>query len=143
MRRRLGPRGSILSGSYGRKTAIRPPHDIDLFLIFTMGSSGSGQSVGPEAFLKRLRQALEEEFRGKQARLQNRSVNDVVPALDDPRQPGLYWIPDLREGTWIRSNPRKHLEACDAANARAKQLLKPLTSSGGINSRASPCHRSC
>lgn len=155
MRRRLGPRGSILSGSYGRKTAIRPLHDIDLFLIFTMGSSGSGQSVGPEAFLKRLKQALEEEFRGKQARLQNRSVNiefsgtgigfDVVPALDDPRQPGLYWIPDLREGTWIRSNPRKHLEACDAANARAKQLLKPLIKAvkRWNQLQGKPCHRSC
>ncbi|GMT97627.1 hypothetical protein KH5H1_17460 [Corallococcus caeni] len=35
MRRRLGPKESILSGSYGRNTAIRPLHDIDLFLVFS------------------------------------------------------------------------------------------------------------
>jgi hypothetical protein len=136
MRRHLGPRESILSGSYGRKTAIRPLNDIDLFLIFTMEASGSSRGVRPEEFLKRVKQALEKEFHGKQARLQNRSVNiefsgtgigfDVVPALEDLRQPGIYWIPDVRRGEWIRSNPRKHIEACDAANTGAMQRLKPL-----------------
>ncbi|HEX5750683.1 MAG TPA: nucleotidyltransferase [Archangium sp.] len=136
MRRRLGPRESILSGSYGRKTAIRPLHDIDLFLIFTANTSGTGKTVGPEEFLNRVKEALEEEFRGKQARLQNRSVNiefngtgigfDVVPALEDPRRPGTYWIPDVRKDDWIQSNPRKHIDACDAANAKASQRLKPL-----------------
>jgi Second Messenger Oligonucleotide or Dinucleotide Synthetase domain len=136
MRRRLGPRESILSGSYGRNTAIRPLHDIDLFLIFTAAASGTGEAVGPEAFLKRVKQALEQEFPGKQAKLQNRSVNiefsgtgigfDVVPALEDPRRPGIYWIPDLRKNDWIQSDPRKHIEACDAANTGASQRLKPL-----------------
>ena len=134
MRRRLGPRESILSGSYGRKTAIRPLHDIDLFLIFT--ASGSGKANPPGEFLKRVMDALEEEFPGKQARLQNRSVNiefngtgigfDVVPALEDPQHPGIYWIPDMRQGKWIKSNPRRHMEACDTANASAAQRLKPL-----------------
>jgi len=136
MRRHLGPRESILSGSYGRSTAIRPLHDIDLYLIFTAAAGGTGEAVGPEAFLKRVKQALEQEFPGKQAKLQNRSVNiefsgtgigfDVVPALEDPRRPGIYWIPDVRKGDWIQSNPRKHIEVCDAANARATQRLKPL-----------------
>lgn len=136
MRRHLRPRESILSGSYGRSTAIRPLHDIDLFLIFTAAASGTGEAVGPKVFLERVKQALEQEFPGKQARLQNRSVNiefsgtgigfDVVPALEDPQRPGIYWIPDVRKGEWIQSNPRKHIEACDAANARATQQLKPL-----------------
>ena len=136
MRRHLGPRESILSGSYGRSTAIRPLHDIDLFLIFTAAARGTGEAVSSEAFLMRVKQALEQEFPGKQARLQNRSVNiefsgtgigfDVVPALEDSRRPGIYWIPDLRKGEWIQSNPRKHIEACDTANTRATQRLKPL-----------------
>lgn len=136
VRHYLGPRESILSGSYGRNTAIRPLHDIDLFLIFTVAASGSGKAFSPEEFLQHVKQALEKEFPGKQPRLQNRSVNieftgtgigfDVVPALEDLRQPGVYWIPDRLKGDWIRSNPRRHIEVCDAANARAKQRLKPL-----------------
>lgn len=139
MKRRLGPRESILSGSYGRSTAIRPLNDIDLFLIFTQDRSGNGRGETPEQFLVRVKQALEAEFPGKQARLQNRSVNiefngtgigfDVVPALEDPRQPGVYTIPDRQRGKWIQSNPSKHIEACDTANTSAKQQLKPLIKS--------------
>jgi hypothetical protein len=134
MRRQLGPRESILSGSYGRNTAIRPLHDIDLFLIFTGGGGGQGQL--PEEFLSRVKQALEVEFPGKKARLQNRSVNieftgtgigfDVVPAIEDPQQRGLYHIPDRGRREWITSNPRRHQAMCDAANERANNKLKPL-----------------
>ncbi|KFE70294.1 nucleotidyltransferase [Hyalangium minutum] len=136
LRHHLSPRESILSGSYGRNTAIRPLHDIDLFLIFTTDSSGNGKVLQPQEFLERVAQALRKEFRGKQPRLQNRSVNiefsgtgigfDVVPAFEDLRQPGIYWIPDMRLGQWIRSNPRKHIAACDEANRKAMQRLKPL-----------------
>ncbi|MFP2925394.1 SMODS domain-containing nucleotidyltransferase [Pyxidicoccus sp. 3LG] len=136
MRRRLGPKESILSGSYGRSTAIRPLHDIDLFLIFATERTGSGRGETPEGVLTRVTDALEAEFPGKRARLQNRSVNiefsgtgigfDVVPALEDPRKPGVYLIPDLGLGTWIETNPRKHIEACEAANKKALQRLKPL-----------------
>lgn len=136
MKRRLGPRESILSGSYGRKTAIRPLHDIDLFLIFTAGGGGSGRGLTPREFLERVKEALEAEFPDKRPRLQNRSVNiefsgtgigfDVVPSLESPQRPGIYLIPDLRLGDWIESNPRRHIEACDTANAKALQRLKPL-----------------
>ncbi|NNB92813.1 nucleotidyltransferase [Corallococcus exiguus] len=135
VRRHLGPKESILSGSYGRNTAIRPLHDIDLFLIFP-GGNGRGEPLSPEAFLLRVKHALEAEFRGKEARLQNRSVNidftgtgigfDVVPAIEDPRQRNLYHIPDLDRDTWILSDPRRHQAICDAANERAKKKLKPL-----------------
>ncbi|MBJ6764674.1 nucleotidyltransferase [Myxococcaceae bacterium JPH2] len=136
MRQRLGPKESILSGSYGRKTAIRPLHDIDLFLIFSAG--GSRRAV-PEAMLLWVKEALEDEFRGKQARIQNRSVNiefkttgigfDVVPAIADGKHPEVYWIPDRRRGEWIPSNPRAHHAACNAANERMGMKLKPLIKS--------------
>jgi hypothetical protein len=134
LQRFLGPKEAILSGSYGRKTAVRPLHDIDLFLVFPTDTVPPRASI--EDTLRRVQQALQEAYPGKQARLQNRSVNieftgtgigfDVVPALEEPRQPGLYWIPDRASGTWIRSNPRRHQERCDAANAQAGMMLKPL-----------------
>ncbi|WP_164010665.1 HipA domain-containing protein [Pyxidicoccus trucidator] len=135
MKRRLEPKEFILSGAYVRNTAIRPLHDIDLFLVFTEERSGSGRDL-PGDFLKRVKEALEAEFPGKPVQLRNRSVNlefdgtgigfDVVPALEDPRQPGAYWIPDWRLGGWIHSNPRKHIEASETANAKAQRRLKPL-----------------
>ncbi|RYZ41260.1 MAG: nucleotidyltransferase [Myxococcaceae bacterium] len=134
MRQMLGPKAAILSGSYGRNTAIRPLHDIDLFLIFK--DAGSGPVSPPAMMLERIQRALESAFPGKQARLQNRSVNiefsgtgigfDVVPAVEDAAHTGWYWIPDQRAGKWIRSDPRKHQDACNAANERARKKLKPL-----------------
>ncbi|CAM4526278.1 MULTISPECIES: nucleotidyltransferase domain-containing protein [Myxococcus] len=132
MRRQLRPTESFISGSYGRNTAIRPLHDIDLFLVLADDGRNPPE---PEDALARVQWALRAEFHDKETRLQNRSVNinftgteigfDVVPALYDPWEQGGYLIPDRRAGQWIRSNPRKHQEACDDANDVAKKKLKP------------------
>lgn len=139
LRQRLGPRESILSGSYGRKTAIRPLHDIDLFLIFPKGKElrpGTGVLRTPIMLLEDVKWALENAFPGKKARLQNRSVNieftgtgigfDVVPALDDQDGRGYYLIPDQSLGRFIPSNPRRHIDVCNEANERSAKQLKPL-----------------
>ncbi|MFE8596588.1 SMODS domain-containing nucleotidyltransferase [Archangium violaceum] len=134
MQRQLRPQEAILSGSYGRNTAIRPLHDIDLFLVFPTDTVPPRHSV--KDVLDRVLDALRAEYPGIPHRLQNRSVNitfkdtgigfDVVPAMEAAHQPGTYWIPDLNEDRWICSNPRRHREACDLANERANKKLKPL-----------------
>ncbi|HLL56057.1 MAG TPA: nucleotidyltransferase [Myxococcaceae bacterium] len=134
LKRVLAPSATFVSGSYGRNTAIRPLHDIDLFYVLAPAPVPPAQP--PRAYLQRVRDALKAEYQGKEPLLQNRSVNiefagtgigfDIVPALEDPRQREVYWIPDKASGQWIRSNPRKHKESCDAANERAGKKLKPL-----------------
>lgn len=134
LRQALRPKEAILSGSYGRGTAIRPLHDIDLFLV--LGSEPVPSSSPALSYLQRIQKALQDNYHGKQAKLQARSVNieftttelgfDVVPALEDPHRQGVYWIPERDSGAWIPSNPRLHKQACDAANAQASGMLKPL-----------------
>lgn len=134
MQRQLRPKEAILSGSYGRNTAIRPLHDIDLFLVFPSDTVPPRDPV--RDVLARVLAALRAEYPEVPPRLQNRSVNitfndtgigfDVVPAMEAARQPDIYWIPDLDQDGWICSNPRLHQEACDLANERANKKLKPL-----------------
>ena len=134
LRQALRPRQAILSGSYGRGTAIRPLHDIDIFLI--LGAETVPPSAPALSYLQRIQKALVASYPGKQARIQARSVNiefagteigfDVVPALEDPSQPGIYFIPERDSGSWIRSNPRLHKQACNQADTRASNMLRPL-----------------
>jgi Second Messenger Oligonucleotide or Dinucleotide Synthetase domain len=126
----LRPTETLLSGSYGRSTAIRPLHDIDLFLVLPP------PRPLPTDALKNVQRALQHAYQGKQPQLQNRSVNiefkdtgigfDVVPAFKDPGQPDVYWIPERDSSTWIPSNPRRHKEVCNEADKRTSQMLRPL-----------------
>ncbi len=134
LRQRLGPKTDFLSGSYSRNTAIRPLHDIDLFIVLKDAAPSPAES--PDAVLKRVRQALKEAWPDKELPiLQQHSVHigfsgsgiefDVVPAFEQPGQ-GAYFIPERETGRWIRSNPRLHQERSTKANEQAGKKLKPL-----------------
>ncbi len=133
LQNRLRPKEALFSGSYGRKTAIRPLHDIDLFLV--LPTEEVPPRSNPAELLQRVSRELQAEYREKQPRLQNRSVNilfssgigfDVVPALEAPSHQGIYWIPDRNKNGWICSNPWRHGEICDTANKRTGQRFNPL-----------------
>jgi tRNA nucleotidyltransferase (CCA-adding enzyme) len=55
----LGPQEVFISGSYGRGTAIRPLHDIDLFFVLLPDPS---PTPSVQAYLQKPRKALEEAF---------------------------------------------------------------------------------
>ncbi|MFP2898318.1 SMODS domain-containing nucleotidyltransferase [Corallococcus sp. 4LFB] len=126
----------FLTGSYARSTAIRPLKDIDLFCVLQRTPLLNPASKPMDA-LETVRRALEDQYRGKTADPQNRSVNiefsntgiayDVVPAFLDEGHSEVFWIPDLQARTWIRSNPRIHERLSVDANEAAGQELKPLT----------------
>jgi Second Messenger Oligonucleotide or Dinucleotide Synthetase domain len=136
LRTRLGGiQEDFLAGSYKRRTAIRPLHDIDVFLVLEERTHGAVRALPPAACLERVRAALSQAYQGKvPTRLQGRSVNiefagtgigyDIVPAFQ--LSPELYIIPDRERQSWIRTNPRKHEEACIAANERAGSKLNAL-----------------
>ncbi|RKH02099.1 nucleotidyltransferase domain-containing protein [Corallococcus carmarthensis] len=127
----------FLTGSYARSTAIRPLKDIDLFCVLQRTPVLTPASSKPMDALATVRRALEDQYPGKTADPQNRSVNisfsttgiayDVVPAFLDEDNSEVFWIPDLQAKTWIRSNPRIHERLSVDANKAAGQELKPLT----------------
>lgn len=132
LQQRLHPAKGLLSGSYGRGTAIRPLHDIDTFLV--LSATHSLAALSPLDCLKRVAAELGAEYPDKQQKLQGRSVNvvlgsigfDVVPAREIPSQANVFEIPDRTAGRWIPSNPWLHEKICNERNDRAGGMLKPL-----------------
>jgi len=133
LQQRMAVADNFLSGSYRRRTAIRPLNDIDVFLVLAENEDHDRAST-PLAVLTAIQDTLEAIWPGKTATLQSRSVNiefsgtgiayDVVPAFADGE--GVYLIPDRDVGGWIRTNPKIHAERSTEANERAGKKLKPL-----------------
>lgn len=134
-----GVERDILSGSYSRGTAIRPLHDIDIFVILDkqyhrdVYPSAVGES--PERCLARVQEALEKAYPNKsKPRRQRRSVHvdmlgtgigyDVVPAFEV--RGGVFMIPDVDRKGWINTNPEGHKEKLELANRRAGSKLNSL-----------------
>ncbi|MFP2925012.1 CBASS oligonucleotide cyclase [Pyxidicoccus sp. 3LG] len=134
LRQRLKQKTDFLSGSYSRSTAVRPLHDIDIFLV--LGDTVSTPAESPDVAVKRVRQALKDAWREKELpMLQQHSVHleftksgiefDVVPAYELPDRE-VYLIPERDTGRWIRTNPKVHQDLSTQANERAGKKLKPL-----------------
>src|SRR3954469_11072345 len=58
MKQRLRPTKAVLSGSYGRRTCVRPLHDIDLFLAF----QEDRDTMTPTSLLKRVAGAVRDAY---------------------------------------------------------------------------------
>ena len=137
LRQRLGTT-DFLSGSFSRNTAIRPLHDIDVFVVMgetPVGASSPG-GLTADAALKRVRQALHAEWPNKELSiLQQHSVHlgfsksglefDLVPAFKVAGRDA-YRIPERDTGQWVLSNPSIHQRLSTEANERAGKKLKPL-----------------
>jgi predicted nucleotidyltransferase len=132
--RRLRTTKIFISGSYGRNTAIRPLHDIDLFVVLSTAS----QDTPTDAVLRQVQQALKEQWPNKNLPLlQNHSVGigfeksgikfDVVPAYADASsRQEVFRVPEKETGMWIQTNPNVHKQLSTEANERAGKKLKPL-----------------
>ncbi|RYZ18059.1 MAG: nucleotidyltransferase [Myxococcaceae bacterium] len=133
----------FLSGSYSRKTAIAPLHDVDMFAVRGEVDTSSqdirganGAVLTPAEVLKQVRQLLAAKWPEKELPLlQNHSVHiafttkdvefDVVPAFR-VRGRDVFRIPERETNRWIDSNPQKHGEQAQEANRRSGQQLNPL-----------------
>ena len=133
LERPLSVREFVISGSFSRHTAIRPLHDIDLFVVLDPYAHARLADGAPLAVLTEIQRVLDAAYQNKHSIIQNRSVNiafagtglafDVVPAFPDGAG---YRIPDRDTNTWIRTNPRIHSDHAEAANERAGRMAKPL-----------------
>jgi predicted nucleotidyltransferase len=117
-----------LSGSYDRKTKIRPLHDIDILVVFdpSVAYDGRGTMIKPRQFLSEIGKsvpALRKKIpRVGNSRFQDRSLNiavdgigfDLVPAFE--LQQGGYFISNRKQQEWIPTNPLKFAERLTALN---------------------------
>ncbi|MBK8230632.1 MAG: nucleotidyltransferase [Candidatus Eisenbacteria bacterium] len=125
---------NFLSGSYGRRTAIRPLNDIDIFVVRKSATGPGARKVTPSQMIEEMKATLESIYPSKKATVSARALNmefegsgiayDVVPAFAAERD--VYLIPDMEKDEWVRTNPKIHQEKSTAANQRAGGKLIPL-----------------
>lgn len=137
LRRQLpGVSRDFLAGSFARRTAIRPLHDVDLVVVLDRAAR-SDALPPPSALLREVRAALQRAYPAKELPvLQNRSVHidftgtgigyDVLPAVADIGRPDLLRIPDRDRDDWIPTSPERHLAWSARANEASGSKLKPL-----------------
>lgn len=133
LRERLSSAEEFLSGSYGRKTAIRPLHDVDVFVVLDSARQPRGQRT-PDDLLREVRQVFKQQWPERQLPvLQRHSLRidfssgihvDIVPAYR--HEQGGYLIPQRDTGAWIRTDPKAHQDACAQADRAAEGRLNPL-----------------
>jgi len=123
---------SILVGSYGKNTAVRPPTDVDI--LFIMPASSWQQyhlypGNGPSKLLQDVKNALQKTYpntamRGDGQVVVVSFVNsfgvEVVPVFATG-QTGLYYTPDTHNGgSWKTTNPSAEKAHISASNANSK-----------------------
>ncbi len=149
-------KGSYLSGSYARDTAIRPIDDVDV--IFLIDPSKWNTSVSrvllginpaPAEVLQTFSSAIRYRYPVSSVYHQRRSIRlslfhldiDVVPAIPQDLNGNVILIPDTDKDQWIKSAPKLHAEKATQVNqlrgGRFKPLVKILKKwNGGIASTA-------
>lgn len=125
--------GTFLSGSYRRKTAVRPRlingelqrPDVDIIV-----ETSHMRTDEPTDVINQLNSALSDAGYAN-LRKNRRSVSvflttvdmDVVPIIENGSS---YLIPDTELGEWIITNPPGHTEWATQCNQTAEQRFKPL-----------------
>lgn len=123
----------FLTGSYRRHTMIRPPKDVDLFIVLDSGEYQDSELqdlITPKVLISKLKSVLEKIFESDHeivVEKQQHSVTvifdenfsiDVIPVFetDDKK---FYKIPDTEHGEngkYIISNPKIHYEYINKIN---------------------------
>jgi len=137
----------FLTGSYRRHTMIRPPKDVDLFIVLDSGEyqdSELNDLIMPTALVNKLKTTLEKIFSGNKSikiKVQRHSVTvkyskkfsiDVIPAFETDDKKA-YKIPDIEHGEngiYIVSNPKLHYDYInkvnDATSVDSKKRFKKV-----------------
>lgn len=128
-----GVKHDYLSGSYGRRTAITPLHDIDVIIVLDRHVRNALWDGAPHKTLQAVRGALRESFPNNELKLQNRSVGityrglkvDLVAAFESDQE-GLLLIPDRRASSWLLTDPDSIIDESPRLNQMNANLLKPV-----------------
>lgn len=133
----MGVVDSFLTGSYSRHTMIAPlkEADIDIFIVLESRyfNHYNGQNGGQGGLLDLVKRTLRKTYtktpeisrNGQAVSIQFTDfLVDVVPGFN--RQGGGYLIPNSIDGSWLSTDPKKHVEIMANANAAHNGDLVPL-----------------
>jgi len=132
-----GYRGSFLTGSYARHTAIAPLKDIDVFVVIDQEDRRDLFDGTARRCISAVRTATKDALPrlAQEPRLQKRSVGvdfataelrvELVPAFTTEHD-GVFRIADRHSDRWILSAPQIHTEISTEANQRSGGHLKPV-----------------
>lgn len=131
----LSVQKAFLTGSYARSTIIRPPNDIDLFVVLDYSRHGDdfyNSHDGAEEALRVFHYYLKNCYPDTPARKDHPAVHldfatygfDVVPAF--PRRGGGYVIPNRHASGWVATDPTQHATVTTAMNSQTSNYFVPL-----------------
>lgn len=131
----LALKATYLSGSYRRRTLIRPVDDIDLLVVLDHDKHSIGlDAAGARRALDLVEAALRKAYPKTEMVRHDRCIQlkfsgtgigfDVVPVIQLTEHE--FYIPDTRRGKWITTNPREVERLVTEANKRSDGYLVPL-----------------
>lgn len=122
---------TYISGSYAKRTSIRPTldeekQDVDIVVI-----TNYKKNTSPTQILNELKSVLGSNKNYKEVRLQSKSVGiemanyhiDVVPVITEDNQ---FYIGDSNQNNWILTTPQKHISWSTEINLKNENKYKPL-----------------
>lgn len=129
---------TFLTGSYSRSTMIAPLKECDIDIFAVLNSKyfhhyNNGQNGGQAGLLDFVKRTLRKTYtRTPDISRNGQAVSitfddfvvDVVPGFN--RQGGGFLIPNAITGTWISTDPKKHVELVAASNKAHDGNLVPL-----------------
>lgn len=123
----------FLTGSYIKKTQIKPPSDLDLFIVIDAYSLSPSYHDNPRKLLLLFMQTLKKTYPSSTLKADGQAIvvkfadginMDVVPALK--RISGNYIIPNLKTNSWIKTNPKAYNKLLSDLNKELNARLIPL-----------------
>lgn len=123
----------FLTGSYIKQTQIKPPTDIDVFVVLDPKYRRTYWPRKASEFLKDFHQLLKQTYSSSKIKPDGQAVKiefadsfkmDAVPAFEIGRIG--YTIPNANNNSWIRTKPREYDVLLSNANQTLDGKLKPL-----------------
>lgn len=127
---------SYLSGSYARKTAIRPLEDVDIIFLLDKSKWSRGILIpsmpSPSVVLRSFADALRYRYDKSGTFQQRRSIRlelnhldiDCVPAISIAGSDFIL-VGDRKKDEWIKSSPKLHAAALTKANGLCEGCAVP------------------
>lgn len=122
-------RETFLSGSYRRRTAVKPIKDVDIFVVLKAERGSARKTLEwLEKALGRLGYKAKTEPQRRSVRVDLSYVTmDVVPALAPDGLDRALKIPSRQEDKWISSHPKNHIDYTTSLNQRSRgERLVPI-----------------